>query len=41
MNGSHLSVPLAKALSKPVIAVFQPVLPADPQIYFGPGPVNP
>jgi uncharacterized membrane protein required for colicin V production len=41
VNGSHLSVPLAKALSKPVIAIFQPVLPADPQIYFGPGPVNP
>jgi uncharacterized membrane protein required for colicin V production len=41
VHGSHLSVPLANALSKPVISIFQPVLPADPQIYFGPGPVNP
>ena len=41
VNGSHLAVPLVRALGKPVISVFQPVLPSDPQIYFGPGPVNP
>jgi uncharacterized membrane protein required for colicin V production len=41
VNGSHLSVPLTKVLSKSVIAIFQPVLPPDPQIFFGPGPVTP
>jgi uncharacterized membrane protein required for colicin V production len=41
VNGSHLAVPLVRALGKPVISIFQPVLPSDPQIYFGPGPVNP
>lgn len=41
VNGSHFAVPLTRALEKPIIALFQPVLPSDPQIYFGPGPVNP
>jgi uncharacterized membrane protein required for colicin V production len=41
VNGSHVAVPLVRAIGKPIIAIFQPVLPADPQIYFGPGPVNP
>jgi uncharacterized membrane protein required for colicin V production len=41
VNGSHVAVPLVRAIGKPVISLFQPVLPADPQIYFGPGPVNP
>jgi hypothetical protein len=41
VNGSHVAVPLVRALGRPVISLFQPVLPADPQIYFGPGPVNP
>jgi hypothetical protein len=41
VNGSHLAVPLVRALGRPVISLFQPVLPSDPQIYFGPGPVNP
>jgi len=41
VNGSHVAVPLVKAIGKPIISLFQPVLPADPQIYFGPGPVNP
>jgi colicin V production protein len=41
VNGSHVAVPLTKAIGRPIIAIFQPVLPADPQIYFGPGPVNP
>lgn len=41
INGSHVAVPLERAFGRPVISLFQPVLPADPQIYFGPGPVNP
>jgi uncharacterized protein YacL len=41
VNGSHVAVPLVRAIGKPVISLFQPVLPTDPQIYFGPGPVNP
>ncbi|HSS92672.1 MAG TPA: CvpA family protein [Candidatus Dormibacteraeota bacterium] len=41
VHGSHIAVPLTNAISKPIIAIFQPVLPPDPQIYFGPGPVNP
>ncbi len=41
INGSHVAVPLVRAIGKPIISLFQPVLPADPQIYFGPGPVNP
>ena len=40
-NGSHVIVPLVKALQRPIIGVFEPALPTDPQIYFGPGPVNP
>ena len=32
---------LVNATGKPVIALFQPLLPGDPQIYFGPNPVNP
>jgi uncharacterized membrane protein required for colicin V production len=38
-NGSHVIVPIAKAIQKPIVALFQPALPGDPQIYFGPGPV--
>ncbi|HYM67696.1 MAG TPA: CvpA family protein [Patescibacteria group bacterium] len=40
VNSSHLAVPFAKTLNGPVIDIFRPVLPSDPQIYFGPGPVN-
>ena len=40
-NGSHVIVPLVKAIDKPIIGLFDPALPSDPQIYFGPGPVNP
>jgi hypothetical protein len=39
-NGSHLIVPIAKAIQKPIVTLFQPALPGDPQIYFGPGPVS-
>ena len=40
-NGSHVIVPLVRAIEKPIIGLFTPALPSDPQIYFGPGPVNP
>jgi hypothetical protein len=40
VNGSHVAVPLMNALHGPIIAIFQPVLPADPQIYFSNGPVT-
>jgi hypothetical protein len=40
VSGSHLAVPFYHAIGKPIIAVFQPVLPADPQIYFSSGPVT-
>ena len=31
---------LVNAVGKPIIALFQPLLPGDPQIYFGPNPVS-
>ncbi|HXN77250.1 MAG TPA: CvpA family protein [Candidatus Dormibacteraeota bacterium] len=40
-NGSHVIVPFVKAIDKPIINLFDPALPSDPQIYFGPSPVNP
>jgi uncharacterized membrane protein required for colicin V production len=40
-NGSHVMVPFVRAIDKPIINLFNPALPTDPQIYFGPGPVNP
>lgn len=40
-NGSHVAVPLVNKVSKQVIQILQPVLPTDPQIYFGRSPVNP
>ena len=40
INGSHVAVPLTRGIGKPIVSIFQPVLPADPQIYFGPGPVS-
>jgi uncharacterized membrane protein required for colicin V production len=39
-NGSHVIVPLVKAIDRPVLNLFSPALPSDPQIYFGPGPVT-
>ena len=38
-NGSHVVVPIVKAIQKPILVLLQPALPSDPQIYFGPGPV--
>jgi uncharacterized membrane protein required for colicin V production len=40
-NGSQIIVPIVKKIQKPIISIFAPALPTDPQIYFGPGPVNP
>ncbi|HUE67506.1 MAG TPA: hypothetical protein VMP38_04935, partial [Candidatus Acidoferrum sp.] len=43
-NAVHDSLFVTKvvdAIHNPVIALFQPLLPGDPQIYFGPNPVNP
>ncbi|HUY73253.1 MAG TPA: CvpA family protein [Candidatus Dormibacteraeota bacterium] len=41
VNGSAFAVTIVNKVSPPIIGLFQPVLPSDPQIYFGPGPVNP
>ncbi|HKC19896.1 MAG TPA: CvpA family protein, partial [Candidatus Dormibacteraeota bacterium] len=38
---SAFMVSLVNALDKPIIALFQPLLPSEPQVYFGPNPVNP
>jgi uncharacterized membrane protein required for colicin V production len=38
-NGSHIIVPIVRNIQKPIITIFQPALPTDPQIYFGPSPV--
>jgi membrane protein required for colicin V production len=39
-NGSHIAVPIVHQLQKPIITLFAPALPPDPQIYFGPSPVT-
>lgn len=39
-NHSGIAVPFRNAIGTPIVDVFQPVLPADPQIYFGPSPVT-
>ena len=41
VNGSHVAVPLERAIGRPIVSIFVPVLPANPEIYFGPGVVNP
>lgn len=41
VNHSLYMTKLVNAIDKPIIALFSPLLPGDPQIYFGPGPVNP
>ena len=38
---SVIMVPLVNAIDRPIIALFSPLLPPDPQTYFGPGVVNP
>jgi uncharacterized membrane protein required for colicin V production len=39
-NGSHIAVPIVKQIQKPIIQLFAPALPTDPQIYFGPSPIT-
>jgi uncharacterized membrane protein required for colicin V production len=41
VHGSSFAVKMVDTIQAPVIDIFRPVLPGDPQIYFGPGPVNP
>jgi hypothetical protein len=41
VNHSLFMTKLVNAIDPPIIALFSPLLPGDPQIYFGPGPVNP
>jgi hypothetical protein len=39
-QGSHIAVPMASALGKPIVGIFQLALPSDPQIYFSQSPVS-
>jgi uncharacterized membrane protein required for colicin V production len=39
VHHSAFAVNLVNAIDKPVLAIFQPLLPMDPQVFFGPGPV--
>lgn len=40
VNHSLYMVSLVNSVGKPVIALFSPLLPGDPQTYFGPNPVT-
>jgi uncharacterized membrane protein required for colicin V production len=40
VQGSHVAVPLVKSVGKPIVTIFEPVLPSDPQIYFSSGLVG-
>jgi uncharacterized membrane protein required for colicin V production len=40
VQGSHIAVPLANAIGKPIVTIFQLALPSDPQIYFSQSPVS-
>ncbi len=40
VKGSRLMVPLVNSIAKPIVAIFQPVLPNDPNQYFSRGPVT-
>ncbi len=40
VKASKIMVPLVNSIDKPIIAVFQPVLPNDPNQYFSRGPVT-
>ena len=41
VHHSGYAVSLVNAIDRPVLAIFQPLLPGDPQVYFGPGLVTP
>ena len=40
VKSSKIMVPLVNSIDKPIIAIFQPVLPNDPNQYFSRGPVT-
>lgn len=40
LHDSLFMVRISDAIHKPIIDIFSPVLPGDPQVYFGPGPVS-
>jgi uncharacterized membrane protein required for colicin V production len=40
VKASRLAVPIVNSISKPIVAIFQPVLPSDPHQYFSRGPVS-
>jgi len=40
ISGSHVARPITDLVGKAIAGVFSPVLPAEPQIFFGPGPVR-
>lgn len=39
-NQSRIAVPIVHQIQKPIITLFNPALPPDPQIYFGPSPIT-
>jgi hypothetical protein len=41
VNHSQIAVPIVNKIGGPFVALFQPFLPSDPQIYFSHSPVNP
>ena len=41
VHNSLFMTKLVDATDKPIIALFQPLLPGDPQVYFGPNQFNP
>jgi uncharacterized membrane protein required for colicin V production len=40
VRNSLFMVKLVDTAGRPIIALFQPLLPTDPQVYFGPAPVS-
>jgi len=40
VRNSLFMVKLVNAIDRPVLALFSPLLPPDPQIYFGPAPIS-
>jgi uncharacterized membrane protein required for colicin V production len=41
VNGSRIAVPLTRAIGKPIVAIFDLVLPPDPHNFFSNLPTNP
>jgi uncharacterized membrane protein required for colicin V production len=40
VHGSLYAVRFVNSVGRPIIALFSPLLPVDPQIYFGPNPIS-